>query len=127
MERLRSDTLAETDPSHDIDVERSMGRNALQVLTVEKEPVVQETSFDTHESIRRPDGLAYAQDQEIYKPYAGEAAAIVMKAFIGDFSALDRIPDKKIREALRDRILAGNNEIDKMISVACIGLAPHLN
>ncbi|MDB5177296.1 MAG: hypothetical protein JWN75_964 [Candidatus Saccharibacteria bacterium] len=120
-ERLNTSTFETNDRLADIDTGRSLGRNAIQTLSREAELLEQPTidNSTTNETIRRPDSGIYAQDQDIYKPFVGKATEIIMQAFIGDLSALDQIPDATIREALRERILLGNNEIDKMISVAC--------
>lgn len=112
----------EKEPHASTDMQRIVGRSALEAATEEEDPF-DEMLQGTEESIRRADGLAYAQDQEEYRSYVGIATSIIMEAFTDDLGALDQIPNTAIREALKARILAGNAEIDKMISVACIGLA----
>lgn len=120
----------EPEPEDSDHLERSVGRNALQTLMIEREPMV----YDTKESKKRPDGLVYAQDQEEYKPFAEAARTIVLQALNGNMDALAQLPRQDISDALTARIAArlaeyGDansipaSEIDSMISVACGALA----
>lgn len=126
-ERLSSIESSEAEPQYDISQERSLGNKALLSLVTENE---QEQVVPTKESIKRPGGDVYAQDQPEYAPYISQATAIIKRAIWGDMSSLDRIPNAEIRGALIAHIetfdgqLPSSEEIEKMISVACGGLAP---
>ena len=130
-ERLQSVRFeTEPEPEDSDRFERSVGRNVLQTLVVEREPV----GHDSKESKKRPDGLVYAQDQEEYRPFAEAARAIILQALSGDLDALKQFHRQDISGALTARITArlaeyGDassipvSEIDGMISIACGALA----
>ena len=120
----------EPEPEDSDRFERSVGRNALQNLVVEREPV----EYDSKESKKRPDGLVYAQDQDEFKPFAEAARALVLRALNGDMGALKQIHRQDVSGALVARITARlaeygdissipEAEIDGIISVACGALA----
>lgn len=82
---------------------------------------------ESEASVKQRNGLVYAQDQEQYKPFVDEATAMIKAAIAGNFAILDGLPPE-FSEALRVRIESHGGttpaeEVEKMISVACTGLA----